>query len=168
MLYISAPSLYLTNLFLLIAFGILCIKNILLFLCTALSANKQTEYTSPHLLADKNCNTGGSSLHRPHRSCTVISLTGLRFPATRKYHYHRYASSPHVTATYFARSRSLLTFASMSCSNISSRFTLLKNRAGTSWRICLVALHILTSCMQYSIQFSRYTAVNLSAMEKGS
>lgn len=78
MLYISAPSLYLTNLFLLIAFGILCIKNILLILCTALSANKQAEYASSHLLADKNCNTGSGSLRRPHRSCTVISLTGLR------------------------------------------------------------------------------------------
>ena len=33
-----------------------------------------------HLLADKNCNTGGGSLRRPHRSCTVISLTELRLP----------------------------------------------------------------------------------------
>ena len=31
-------------------------------------------------LADKNCNTGGGSLRRPHRSCTVISLTELRLP----------------------------------------------------------------------------------------
>ena len=75
MLYISAPSLYLTNFFLSTFFTINSSNH-----CTALSANKQTEYTSPHLLADKNCNTGGSSLHRPHRSCTVISLTGLRFP----------------------------------------------------------------------------------------
>lgn len=41
--------------------------------------------------------------------------------AIRKYHYYRYASSPHVTATYFARSHSLLTFASMYRFNISSR-----------------------------------------------
>ena len=41
------------------------------------------------------------------------------------------------------------------------------NRAGTSWRICLVALHILTSCMQYSIQLSRYNAVNSVSYGKG-
>lgn len=78
-------------------------------------------------------------------------LTGL----LRKYHYYRYASSPCVTATLFAKFFSLHTFASMLYSNISSR-SLLKKRAGISWRICLVAPHILTSCMQINIQFSRY------------
>ncbi len=41
-------------------------------------------------------------------------------------------------------------------------FHLVSDRAGMSWRICLVALHILTSYMQYSIQFSRYTAEPVS------
>jgi len=38
-----------------------------------------------------------------------FKLTGF----LRKYHYHRYASSPYVTATHFAKFFSLHTFASM-------------------------------------------------------
>lgn len=49
-------------------------------------------------------------------------LTGL----LRKYHYYRYASSPCVTATHFAKFFSLHTFASMLYSNISSHSLFLK------------------------------------------
>jgi len=62
------------------------------------------------LLEDiKKTHTGDSSLHCPHRYRTVI----LYWPNNRKYHYQRYASLPHVTATLFARHSSLTALTSI-------------------------------------------------------
>ena len=47
-------------------------------------------------------------------------LTGNRSLSNRKYHYQRYASLPHVTATLFARHSSLTALTSISDFNIPS------------------------------------------------
>ena len=75
-----------------------------------------------------------------------FKLTG----SLRKYHYHRYASSPCVTATHFVRSSRSIPLLQCNVSTFPHIHSY--QRAGTSWRIYLVARHILTSCMQkYSV-----------------
>ena len=71
-----------------------------------------------------------------------FKLTG----SLRKYHYHRYASSPCVTATHFVRSSRSIPLLQCNVSTFPHVHSY--QRAGTSWRIYLVAPHILTSCMQ--------------------
>ena len=93
------------------------------------------------------CNTGDRSLLCPHRSCTVIQIDRTaNFLTIRKYHYHGYASSPCVTATHFVRSSRSIPLLQCNVSTFPHIHSY--QRAGTSWRIYLVAPHILTSCMQ--------------------
>ncbi len=56
------------------------------------------------LLKDmQKIHTGDSSLHCPHRYCTVNPSDRKN----RKYHYQKYISLPRVTATHFAKHFSL-------------------------------------------------------------
>lgn len=100
---------------------------------------------------NKKIHTGGRSLLYPHRSCTVIQIDRTANLFTiRKYHYHGYASSPCVTATHFVRSSRSIPLLQCNVSTFPHIHSY--QRAGTSWRIYLVARHILTSCMQkYSV-----------------
>ena len=96
---------------------------------------------------NKKIHTGGRSLLCPHRSCTVIQIDRTaNFLTIRKYHYHGHASSPCVTATHFVRSSRSIPLLQCNVSTFPHVHSY--QRAGTSWRIYLVAPHILTSCMQ--------------------
>ena len=70
----------------------------------------------------------------------------MHFLTIRKYHYHGHASSPCVTATHFVRSSRSIPLLQCNVSTFPHIHSY--QRAGTSWRIYLVAPHILTSCMQ--------------------
>ena len=68
-----------------------------------------------------------------------FKLTGF----LRKYHYQKHVSLPRVTATHFARHSPLLTFTSIPNFCIPSHEpSIIKSKAGISWRVRIVAPHI--------------------------
>ena len=106
-------------------------------------------------------------MRRPHRSCTVIKLTGLRLSHSPEVSLSQICFIAPCNCYIFCP----ISFAPYLCFNVLFQHFLtfhpVSDRAGTSWCICLVALHILTSCMQYSIQFQGSSAHTPVRQRKG-